>query len=113
MIHLSRLSALSFYAESAAACNPESSTSLLGLSENVLVEDDELPSVWLEKQELCLPEGFCFVSDGDDRAGRGDEEILTVPKDRNGESESALEHWQSNAFPLLSEEQVDAIFRGN
>lgn len=112
MIHLSRLSAMSFYSECSGSAITGSLTSA-AVSEQVLVDEDELPSVWLDKQELVLPVGFCFVSDGDDRAGRGDEEILTVPKDRNGDSESAFEHWQSNALPLLSEEQVDAIFRRN
>jgi len=85
----------------------------VALSESCLLEDEELPAVWLDKQDLYLPEGFCFVSDGDDRAGKGDEEILTVPKDRDGEAESTLEFWQSTAFPLLTEDQVDAIFRRN
>ena len=113
MIHLPRHSALVFYSEAPNSSNLTSSTSAVSLSDAMLIEEDELPAVWLDKQDICLPPGFCFVSDGDDRAGRGDEEIITVPKDRNGESESAFEQWQSSAYPLLTEEQVDAIFRRN
>ena len=79
----------------------------------MLLEEDELPSVWLDKQDICLPPGFCFVSDTDDRAGRGDEEIISVPRDRDGDAESSLEQWQSFATPLITEEQVDIIFRRN
>ena len=109
MIHLPRLSSLSFYSEISGF----DSTATATLSEAMLLEDEDLPAVSLDKQDLCLPLGFCFVSDGDDRAGRGDEEIITVPKDRDGEAESALEQWQSSAFPLLTEELVDSIFRRN
>jgi len=109
MIHLPRLSSLAFYSENSGL----SSQPGVVLSDALLLDDDDLPALSLDKQDLCLPLGFCFVSDGDDRAGRGDEEIITVPKDRNGEAESALEQWQSSAFPLLTEELVDSIFRRN
>ncbi len=84
--------------EAALAALPFSAA--LGIFIESPVPGGKLARIKLRDPELELPPGFCFATDGEERVKKGDEEIIPIPRERFGDNE-----------PLITEDQVDLIFR--